>query len=222
MKKINKEESTKWFENWKQQFAATNHKEGHYEGDFSTDDPAGSNRRRKLRRELIEEQGGICCYCMNRISLSSSHIEHFWPKKHFPDKDMDYQNLFASCNGEGSIILDDEHCGHKKEDWWRNDMIPPTDPEVEKVFRYSMDGRIHGVRGRESFNIAQEMIQNMGLDSYHLQRNRRSAIEASEVFDESDYSEEEIRSFIDYYSNKDNGSYIPYCKAIVDCLREML
>ena len=28
--------------------------------------------------------------------------------------------------------------------------------------------------------------------------------------------------FIEYYSNKNNGEYEPYCKAIVDCLEEML
>ena len=39
---------------------------------------------------------------------------------------------------------------------------------------------------------------------------------------DKEYSEEEIRSFIEYYSNKDNGTYVPYCKAIIDCLEEML
>ncbi|MFR4733666.1 MAG: hypothetical protein ACLT9J_07135 [Agathobacter rectalis] len=48
------------------------------------------------------------------------------------------------------------------------------------------------------------------------------AIQASEVFDDEDYTDDEIRSFIEYYSNKNNGEYEPYCKAIVDCLEEML
>lgn len=77
-------------------------------------------------------------------------------------------------------------------------------------------------RDRSSSNIAQEMIENFGLDTYHLVRSRREAIEASEVFDEEEYSSDEIRSFIEYYSEKDNGKYVPYCKAIVDCLQDML
>ncbi len=67
--------------------------------------------------------------------------------------DLTYENMFASCNGEAIIILDDEHCGHRKNNWFRDD---------------------------------------------------------------------ELRSFIEYYSNKNNGEYEPYCKAIVDCLEEML
>ena len=54
---------------------------------------------------------------MKRISLDSSHIEHFWPKTFFPQIDLDYNNMFASCNGDGIIGIDG-HCGHKKEDWW--------------------------------------------------------------------------------------------------------
>ena len=66
------------------------------------------------------------------------------------------------------------------------------------------------------------MIKKLGLDTYHLVRSRKEAIEASEVFEDEEYSSEEIRSFIEYYSEKDNGKYVPYCKAIIDCLQEML
>lgn len=66
------------------------------------------------------------------------------------------------------------------------------------------------------------MIIQMGLNSFHLERNRREAIENSEVFDEEEYSDEDIRDFINYYSNKDNGAYVPYCMAIVDCLKDCL
>lgn len=48
------------------------------------------------------------------------------------------------------------------------------------------------------------------------------AIAASELFDDEEYSEDDIRGFIDYYSNKDNGRYLPHCMAIVDCLVDYL
>ena len=136
--------------------------------------------------------------------------------------DLTYENMFASCNGEATIILDDEHCGHRKNNWFRDDMLSPTDAEVEKVFKYSANGKISAVRNRPSSNAAQDMIHNLGLDSFHLERDRKQAIQASEMFDDEDYTDDEIRSFIEYYSNKNNGEYEPYCKAIVDCLEEML
>ena len=218
MKKITKDISPAWFENWKDNVRTTNGREPHYKADFATSD----NRRRRLREALIKEQGGICCYCMKRIDVNSSHIEHFFPKEQFLDIDLLYDNLLASCNGEGTTNEYEEYCGHKKDNWWREDMISPTDIEVESVFKYFSNGKISTANGRTTSNIAQEMINNLGLDSYHLERNRREAIEVSEVFDEEEYSDDQIRDFIDYYSNKNNGIYVPYCKAIIDCLKKLL
>ena len=222
MKRIVKQMSPTWFENWKTNYRVINGKEPHYKNDFSTDDTDGAHRRQHLREALVNEQGKICCYCMKRIDVDASHIEHFFPKEKFLDKDLSYENLYASCNGEGSKIIYDEYCGHRKGNWWRGDMISPTDIEVEKVFKYSPNGKISSISGRTTSNIAQEMIHNLGLDSYHLERSRRVAIEASEVCDDVEYSEESIRDFIEYYSNMDNGVYVPFCKAIADCLEEML
>lgn len=220
MKRIIKRKSPEWFETWKDDFERENHRKAHYNHDFSTDDEEGGVRRIKLRKALIEEQGNICCYCMNRITVNDSHIEHFWPKDEFGEMDLDYENLLASCNGETSLLAEDEHCGHRKNNWWRKDMISPVRSEVENLFKYLPDGRIQS-SDRKS-NIAGEMIHNFGLDSYHLERNRRQAIENSEVFDEEEYTEEEIQSFIDFYSHQTSEGYVPYCQAIVDCLEEML
>ena len=82
MKKIVKDSSPIWFENWKRNFKVANGRDAHYKADFSTDDTDGSNRRMRLKQQLIREQGEICCYCMKRISLTNSHIEHFWPKSY--------------------------------------------------------------------------------------------------------------------------------------------
>ena len=221
MKKIDKEDSPEWLEIWKQDYRNKYGREAHYKNDFSSDDEDGQKRRQRLRQLLIEEQGHICCYCMKKIFLESSHIEHFWPKAFFPKLELEYNNMFASCNGERTNLLDD-HCGHKKEDWWKEGMIPPTEEEIERMFRYSVDGKIHSVPRKPTTNIAAEMITQMGLDSFHLNRSRREAIENSEVFDEEEYSNEDIRDFINFYTNKDDGSYIPYCMAIVDCLKERL
>ena len=72
MKRINKQESPQWFEDWKRNFKTENNRNAHYKNDFSADDADGINRRRRLRESLVNEQGKICCYCMRRISTDSS------------------------------------------------------------------------------------------------------------------------------------------------------
>ena len=181
MKQINKSSAPQWFEQWKSDFVEVNNRQPHYKVDFAGNDSEGIERRRMLREALIKEQGKICCYCMRRIYNNSAHIEHFFPQESFRDMDLTYENMFASCNGEATIILDDEHCGHRKNNWFRDDMLSPTDAEVEKVFKYSANGKISAVRNRPSSNVAQDMIHNLGLDSFHLERDRKQAIQASEV-----------------------------------------
>lgn len=228
VKRIIKNDSPEWFEEWKENFEKENDRKPHYKGDFSTGSKNGAKRRRKLREELLKEQGYICCYCMKRITLNSSHNEHFWPKEDFKDKDMDYQNLFASCQGV-EILDEDKHCGHRKKNWWEDSMISPTHPDVEKMFRYSASGEVHSVAEREESEIVDQMILKFGLNNYALVRNRKEAIEACELCDieESDdeqqnYSDEEIRNLIKFYSDKHEERYIPYCQAIVDSLERLL
>lgn len=56
-----------------------------------------------LRRQLLQEQGHLCCYCMSRIRCHTSKIEHFKDQKNHRELQITYQNLFVVCAGnEGS------------------------------------------------------------------------------------------------------------------------
>lgn len=68
-----------WQPNWKENFQAPEKTEVH--------------------EALLTEQGYICCYCGRRIDYQSSHIEHFQPRKHYPELALEYTNLLASCPG---------------------------------------------------------------------------------------------------------------------------
>ena len=125
-----------------------------------------------------------------------------------------YKNMLASC--EGSVMeTGEDHCGHQKNDWFSDKMVNPSTPEIKGMFRYGADGWVYPGGKDETRAAAKEMIDHLGLNSYHLVRNREEAIEASGIFDE-EYSEEEIQDIIDYYLNMDNGKYGPYCGAIAD------
>ena len=93
MKRIIKNNPPKWFEDWKRNFEHANGRKAAYKKDFP------QNEIRKLRGDLLREQGYICCYCMGRLHIDGSHVEHFRPKTRFPDEDMEYGNLLASSRG---------------------------------------------------------------------------------------------------------------------------
>lgn len=129
--------------------------------------------KKGLKDALIVEQGGLCCYCECRINHENSHIEHFKPKAHdkFPDLQLEYGNLHASC-GRNIESGDDSHCGHKKQDQYSDLLVSPLEADCDIHFGYKMDGRITGLdeRGDESVKI-------LRLDSELLNAQRKELID---------------------------------------------
>ncbi len=136
--------------------------------------------KRSLHDALLNEQGGMCCYCGRIIALTDSHIEHFRPQEAREVLSLDYNNLHASCIREtepGSPL----HCGHAKgNDFDENLAISPTDEGCEQRFKYSaQDGAIFSEdRNDES---ALYMIKLLKLDIKFLSDRRKEVLKR--VFD---------------------------------------
>lgn len=203
MRKIDKIASPTDFEKFKHDFKRENGYDAKF-GDLQ------ANEKRKLKEELIKEQYGLCCYCMKKIDWYNSHVEHFIPRSLMPEKEMDYFNLLASCNGYNDSR---ENCGHKKDNWYSEYLtVSPFSDDCEKIFKYMPDGRIlsDDLRGKET-------IKHLELDNELLTRARRSAIYISGFFDEElddDMREELIRE----YSIPNDGELPAFCKAVTYCL----
>lgn len=162
--------------------------------------------RNQIKRYLINEQFGLCCYCMKKIRPENSHNEHFIPRSKAPELSLDYRNLFASCNG---FKDQRENCGHKKNNWFDSSLtISPLDSFCEKTFIYGMDGTI------SSYSPSgQEMIQQLELNNPLLIKARKTAIYeylADEYLDE-DTAEDYIHDL--YYPI--GGELEPFCMAII-------
>jgi uncharacterized protein (TIGR02646 family) len=61
--------------------------------------------KQAVHKELLAEQGSLCCYCQSRIVRrkqlgatvdDGSHIEHLLPREHFPHLTFAYANMAAS------------------------------------------------------------------------------------------------------------------------------
>ena len=167
--------------------------------------------KRELKNSLIAEQGGICCYCGTRIVQTNSVIEHFKPKAKdcFPELQLEYSNLLASCNG-GQIDRRTNKrfplcCDAKKKN--RIIKVSPTDPNCESYFEYDDDGNIYGT----TFE-AQKAIETLGLNNKVQKNRRKAAIEAYINLPDDTNWDDEIR----YLSTKNkDGWYEPYCFAAI-------
>ena len=148
-----------------------------------------------LRKSLIKEQKGLCCYCESLIDKDHSHIEHFKPKgvPEFSHLELYYNNLHASCT-KNVIAGMDVHCGHKKDNYYSETLLSPLESNCHTHFSYTMDGKIHATdpRGAEAIDV-------YNLNSELLIRKRKSLIESLTA---EDITEEDIIDHIDESKNQ--------------------
>lgn len=153
--------------------------------------------KQELKKFLIKEQLGLCCYCEARVTEKDSHIEHFRPQTKYQDKALDYNNLLCSCQ---SNLKKGEprHCGNAKDDWFDEDLlISPLSPDCAEHFRYTGDGHIYPLDDADA--AAKETIAHLKLDISLLVANRRSVLD---TFLDDSITDEEFKDFYHKYFDK--------------------
>lgn len=228
MRKIQKKAAPGHFIKWKNDFRKNHGREPVY------DDLIGTAEYVAVKKELLEEQGYICCYCEKEIGVRANNdcdIEHFMPRN--PDKrmltfdecrkcrdaQMDYDNLFVSCKGEEQYSLD--HCNHKKDNWFDfQHCISPASEEVQGIFGFRVSGKMVALNGNPS---AEEMIKHLNLNTYILQEQRKNAYDAvlEAEFDDDELIGDDIyllETIAEYKEKDENGRHVPFCSMITYCL----
>jgi uncharacterized protein (TIGR02646 family) len=179
-------------------------------------------QKRSVLQALLTEQGFICCYCGMGIDDNSGHIEHLKPRDRFPHLELEYDNLLASCEGTTrSGIARDNHCGHRKGDWYDDSLfISPLDPVCEDCFVFTSAGEILATVDPDLTDRAQETIDKLGLNVDRLKRMRREALEG--IFTGfGDLTNYEINRLISKFSEKtSDGKFTPFCFVVVNVLRK--
>ncbi|WP_323089690.1 retron system putative HNH endonuclease [Allobaculum sp. JKK-2023] len=121
----------------------------------------GKEARQILHSSLIEEQGGLCCYCSREIKDGSSHNEHLKSRTDYPEESMRYQNIVASCN---SLTT----CGkYKDRKSITVNYVSPLEEDCESNFSWDSSGNIFGENER-----AQKTIELLNLNESNLKNSR--------------------------------------------------
>lgn len=99
-----------------------------------------------IRKELFEEQHGLCAYCMRRFS-SPDHIriDHISSVAKFPEKALSYTNWVGVCDGGSKADLENTHtrvlcCDASKHD--KDLTIDVYDPVQMEKISYRPNGEI--------------------------------------------------------------------------------
>lgn len=129
----------------------------------------------ELRTSLVQEQRGLCCYCMGRVrdDASKTKIEHWQCQERFPAQQLVYRNLLAACKGGEGRPKREQHCDTRKGNsdiQWN-----PAEPThaIEARVRYEMTGTISSPDMQ--FNEHLDEVLNLNLE--WLKQNRKAALD---------------------------------------------
>ena len=157
-------------------------------------DDMPSNIKRKIRRKLLIEQGYVCCFCGSDIGIIKDEINykicqmlpvkgkkhnirisHIIPRKIDKSRELDYNNMCASCDSDKDKTSKKSHCDVRQKDRLLD--ITPLDRDCLSYFVFSLDGKIrpNPQKTIEEQAKAQDTINKLNLNIYKL-KNRRSQI----------------------------------------------
>jgi uncharacterized protein (TIGR02646 family) len=193
----------------------------------------GYHPKELLKTSLLKEQGYICCYCMQRISIHNMEIEHnkAQNKDCYPLLQLDYKNLIASCSGNRGKRLKNLHCNGRKGYYEGKKIIckitlnpADSDKNCENYIKYSYTGAIFS----DDETINHELNEILNLNYQTLRENRKIALDTviaalNKKFPNKTWSKESIKKTLEKLSSKDaEGKYTEYVQYIVWYLSKRL
>ncbi len=132
-----------------------------------TQEGCRENERDNLRKQLLEEQCYICCYCMSRIDCNNSKIEHFKSQENYRNLQIVYKNLFIACNGGEGKKRKEQHCDtYKGEKELKHINLLSN---IESYIKYCKSGEISS----SNMEINKELNDILNLNNEILKRNRK-------------------------------------------------
>lgn len=140
-----------------------------------------ANGKEDVQIALLEEQGYLCAYCMQRINLDSIRIEHQVPQSdetQGKSLELSYDNMLGVCQGKINSSLSNlesenynPYCEANRGD--KPLKINPRDKNTINKIKYSAIGEIYS----EDEEIQIDLDKTLKLNIQPLRKNRKAVRE---------------------------------------------
>lgn len=129
----------------------------------------------EIRKALVNEQKGICAYCMRRIRPDSKHmkVEHWQSQDSYPTEQLNYRNMLGVCLGHEGSPQKDQTCDTRKGELeLKYNPANHLHNVNSKIYYKSEDGRINSSDEEFSQQIGGETNSVLNLNHPIIKRNR--------------------------------------------------
>jgi uncharacterized protein (TIGR02646 family) len=192
---------------------------------FSNFDNIPLAAKEELRKNLLLEQGYICCYCMKRIPEFYSpymKVEHFKCQDTFQFLQLTYANLLGACNGNEGQPKIKQTCDTKKGNLELSINPVSKIPICDSLFKYNAEGEISSITDDTEINRQLNQILNLnmqtlkdGRSEIYLDVQKRVRIESKKAKNDKasfvKFLQQEILKWLERTDNK----HRPYCSVAV-------
>ncbi|MBP6664818.1 MAG: hypothetical protein KA783_05785 [Chitinophagales bacterium] len=203
-----------------------------YDGYVDSDKETGE--KGVLKKALANEQGWICCYCMQKLQEGNITVEHYITQAHHPDSpylpqihaanQLNFLNMLASCN------YNNRNCSGERGNVPLKSLDPRRAETSERLLSYDLaDGKI---KSRFGDADVEKELDILKLNKPGLPTARRTAMDTAwELLKKKKnlqnryWTKDDINEIIETYTNKrrdknGNLAYHAYCMAVVHFLEE--
>jgi len=179
--------------------------------------------KESLRRFLVNEQRGLCCYCLRRIrpEAGAMKIEHFRSQRKYPLEQLIYRNILGACMGNEGQPRSDQHCDTRKGE---DDLsLNPADPvrSIENLVRFEGDGTINS----PDVQFDRELNEVLNLNVAFLKNSRKAALDGfiMLVTRRAEFSRTTLEKWLADWSGESHSNNLrPYCQVVIYWLRKRL
>ncbi|MCW3162466.1 retron system putative HNH endonuclease [Chryseobacterium oryctis] len=135
-------------------------------------DGLSQEAKEELRKNLLTEQGHICCYCMKRIPENTSpymKVEHYKCQDYNADLQLTYSNLFGACAGGEGKPKKLQTCDTQKGNQSLTINLLTNAPNCETQIRYNANGEISS----DNDEIDRQLNEVLNLNMQTLKDGRK-------------------------------------------------
>ncbi|MCP4134575.1 MAG: TIGR02646 family protein [bacterium] len=176
-----------------------------------------------LRQSLLDEQGDICCYCMQRIKNDSMKIEHWKSQSGFSEYQLQYNNMLGACQGNEGNPGNLQHCDTRKGD--TDITINPLDKNCENcenLVKYRKNGEIYS----DDEEICNDLDITLNLNNQTLVQNRKKTLDIAldhmkKKYPSGTWTKEILKKEIALWNDL-SEKYRPYCRIVLYDLEKRL
>lgn len=177
-----------------------------------------------LRQALLQEQGFICAYCMQRLKDegNSTKIEHWSPRT--KENEKDYMNLLAVCYGNEGKLPTEYHCDKLKGS--TPITISPLKAICEQLVKFDPGGNIYS----EDANIETELKTILGLNRQNLVDERAKLLDrvkeaiqkTAKTNPDAKIKKSDLTAMLQDWQALKSGEYEPFCQVAISYIQKKI